>query len=58
MGGCRSVHSLASLTIASTSQVLNLFWEGSPRTMDCEELMAIFQDFTKGFTVENSPLTA
>jgi hypothetical protein len=30
------------------------FPEGAPRTVDCEELTAIFQDFSKGFTVENS----
>jgi hypothetical protein len=35
------------------------FWKyrfpaGAPRTVDCDELTAIFQDFSKGFTVENT----
>jgi hypothetical protein len=30
------------------------FPEGAPRTVDCEELTTIFQDFSKGFTIENS----
>jgi hypothetical protein len=34
------------------------FPEGAPRIVDWEELMAIFHDFSKGFTVENKLLTA
>ena len=35
------------------------FWKyrfpaGAPRTVDCEELTAIFQDFSKGFSMEKS----
>ena len=35
------------------------FWKypfraGAPRTVDCDELTAIFLDFSKGFTVENT----
>jgi hypothetical protein len=30
------------------------FPEGAPRTVDADELTAIFQDFSKGFTVEKS----
>ena len=29
------------------------FPEGAPRTVDCEELTAIFQDFSRGFMMEN-----
>lgn len=29
------------------------FPEGAPRTVDCDELTAIFQDFSKGFSLEN-----
>jgi hypothetical protein len=30
------------------------FPEGAPRTVDCDELTAIFQDFSRGFLVERS----
>ena len=30
------------------------FPEGAPRTVDADELTAIFQDFSKGFSVEKS----
>ena len=35
------------------------FWKyrfpaGAPRTVDCDELTAIFQDFSKGFTAETN----
>jgi hypothetical protein len=30
------------------------FPEGAPRTVDCEELTAIFQDFSRGFMIDNS----
>lgn len=29
------------------------FPEGAPRSVDCDELTAIFQDFSKGFSLEN-----